>query len=73
LDYGNSKEDLGMKKYLLSIPEAAKHFGIGRDRLYAICSTDNTVPTIKIGQYTKINVPLMEEWIDKATEEGRAL
>ena len=60
-------------KYLLSIPEAAKHFGIGRDRLYAICSTDNTVPAIKIGQYTKINVPLMEEWINKATEEGRVL
>jgi predicted DNA-binding transcriptional regulator AlpA len=61
------------EKYLLSIPEAAKHFGIGRDKLYALCSTDNTMPVIKIGQYKKINVRLMEEWIDKATEEGRSL
>ncbi|NLD50684.1 MAG: helix-turn-helix domain-containing protein [Clostridiaceae bacterium] len=60
-------------RYLLSISEAAKRFGIGRDRLYELCYTDKTVPTIKIGQYTKINVPMMEEWLDKATKEGRQL
>jgi len=60
-------------QYLISIPKAAREFGIGRDKLYALCYSDSTIPTIKIGEYTKINKPLFAEWIDKATKEGRAL
>jgi hypothetical protein len=60
-------------KYLISIPKAAKEFGIGRDRLYALCNTDPTIPAIKVGEYTKINKALFAEWLDKATKEGRAL
>jgi hypothetical protein len=60
-------------QYMLSIPAAAKYFGIGRDRLYELCYVDKTVPTIKIGQYTKINVRMMEAWLDQAVKDGRQL
>ncbi len=59
--------------YLISIPKAAKEFGIGRDRLYALCNSDSSVPTIKVGEFTKINRSLFEEWLDKATKEGKEL
>ena len=59
--------------YLISIPKAAKEFGIGRDRLYALCYSDPTIPIIKVGEYIKINKPLFSEWLDKATKEGRQL
>nr|DAM27370.1 MAG TPA: Pyocin activator protein PrtN [Caudoviricetes sp.] len=62
-----------MSRYLISIPKAAKEFGIGRDRLYALCNSDPTVPIIKVGEYTKINKPLFAEWLDKATKEGRSI
>lgn len=59
--------------YLISIPKAAKEFGIGRDRLYALCNSDPTVPIIKVGEYTKINKPLFVEWLDNATREGKKI
>lgn len=62
-----------MKKYLVSIVEASKMFGIGRDSLYAMSRSEPDIPIIKIGSTTKVNVPLMEQWLDKATLEGREL
>jgi len=59
--------------YLISIPKAAKEFGIGRDKLYALCNSDPTVPIIKVGEFTKINRPLFEEWLDKATKDKKQL
>jgi len=59
--------------HLISIPKAAKEFGIGRDRLYALCNSDPTVPTIRVGEFIKINRPLFEEWLNKATKEGKEL
>lgn len=60
-------------KYLVSIVEASKMFGIGRDSLYAMSRSEPDIPIIKIGSTTKVNVPLMEQWLDKATLEGREL
>ena len=60
-------------KKLVSIIEAGKIFGIGRDAMYALVRSEPDLPKIKIGQVTKINVPLMEQWLDKATAEGRQL
>lgn len=60
-------------KYLLNIAEAAECLGIGRDKLRELCYTDSTIPKIKIGTHTKINMPLMEQWLDKATREGRSI
>ncbi|NYB74839.1 hypothetical protein HZF24_11890 [Sedimentibacter hydroxybenzoicus DSM 7310] len=60
-------------QYLLSIPEAAKQLGIGREKLRELCYADDTVPSVKVGPYTKINMPLMKEYLDKAAREGRHL
>lgn len=60
-------------QYLISIPEAAKEFGIGKNRLYELVYSDSTIPKIKIGQYTKLNKILFIQWLDKATQEGRQL
>lgn len=60
-------------KYLISIVEASKMFGIGRDAFYAMARSEPDIPIIKIGSISKVNVPLMEQWLDKATKEGRKL
>ncbi len=60
-------------KYLLSVVEASKYFNIGRDKLYALVRSEPDLPTIKIGTTVKINIPLMEDWLNKATREGRSL
>lgn len=60
-------------KYLVSISEAGKIFGIGRDAMYALVRSERDLPKIKIGETTKINVPLMEEWLNKITREGKKL
>jgi len=60
-------------QYLISIPQAAKEFGIGRAKLYELVYSDPTLPTIKIGEYTKINKPLFQQWLNNATNEKKAL
>lgn len=60
-------------KKLVSITEAGKIFGIGRDAMYAMVRSEPDLPVLKIGSTTKVNVPLMEQWLDKLTREGRKL
>lgn len=60
-------------KYLMSVVEASKHFNVGRDKLYSMIKSQEGVPIIKIGEITKINVPLFEQFLNKCTEEGRKL
>lgn len=60
-------------KYLMSIGEAAKYFNIGRNKLYAMVRSQEDIPVVRIGETTKINVPLFEKWLDRATLEGREL
>ena len=56
-------------KYLVSVTEGAAIFNIGRDKLYALIRS-NQIPYVQIGSTKKINVPLMREFLDKATKEG---
>lgn len=60
-------------QYLISIPQAAKEFGIGRNKLYELVYSDSTIPILKVGEYIKINKTLFSQWLDKATQEGKQL
>ena len=60
-------------KYLMSVVEASKYFNIGRDKLYAIIKSNADVPVIRIGEITKVNVPMFEQFLNRCTEEGREL
>lgn len=64
---------LKTNRYLMSVVEASKHFGIGRDKLYAIVRSQPDVPIIRIGEIVKINVPMFERWLDDCVNEGREL
>lgn len=64
---------MAKNKYLMSIVEASQHFGIGRDKLYAIVRSQPDVPVIKIGDIRKINVPMFEKWLNDCVREGREL
>lgn len=59
-------------KYLCSVTDGAAIFNIGRDKLYELIRS-NQIPYVQIGSTKKINVPLMREFLDKATKEGRRL
>lgn len=48
-------------------------YGIGKSKLYAMVRSEPVIPIVRIGETTKINAPLFEEWINKATLEGRTL
>lgn len=60
-------------KYLMSVVEASKYFNVGRDKLYALIRSQEDIPVLKVGETTKINVPMFAEWLNKATLEGREL
>jgi len=61
-----------MKRYI-SITEAAKYSGIGVNKMYELVRSSPDLPTAKIGSFTKINVKLLDEWLDKIAMEGRRL
>ncbi len=60
-------------KKLCSIVEASRIFGIGRDRLYELSRSESDIPILIINGRKRVNVSLMEQWLDKATAEGREL
>lgn len=66
-------EKHNINKHLLSINEAADIFGIGRHRLRELVRNDPTVPSVKVGSFTKIHFDLFAEWLEKAVLEGRDL
>lgn len=66
-------EKLNEPKKLMSIVEAAKYFGIGRDCLYALSRTEPDMPILVINGRKKVNIPKMAEWLDNATAAGREL
>ena len=61
------------QQYLVSISEAAKIFGIGRTKLYELVNSDNSIPAVKVGAYTKINRKLFEQYLDEAAIQGKEL
>lgn len=60
-------------KYLMSVKEASQHFGIGKNKLYELLRSQEDIPVVKIGEYTKINVPMFEKWLNECSEQGRSL
>jgi excisionase family DNA binding protein len=61
-------------KRLISITEATKEYGIGRDRIYQLIrSKDYDIPAIKIGKSYKINTLLMDEWLIEMTKNEKEL
>jgi excisionase family DNA binding protein len=61
-----------MKK-LVSINEASKIYGIGREKLYDMIRTEDDLPVIMVGKHVKINTTLFEEWLDKKTVKRNKL
>ena len=56
------------KRYALSIPEAAKYFGIGEKRLYQIIAENEGADFIlEIGSHIKIKRELFGRFLDRAT------
>lgn len=56
------------KRYSLSIPEAARYFGIGEKRLYQIISEHQGADFIlEIGTHTKIKRELFSKFLDRAS------
>ncbi|WP_352407846.1 excisionase [Acetoanaerobium noterae] len=62
-----------MDKYLISVREASKYFGIGINKFYELLRSQPDMPVVKIGEHHKINVPLFKKWLDTCAEEGRTL
>lgn len=60
------------EKYV-SIVEAARYFGIGRDKLRQLVKTDSTIPILYIGKNVKINLCLMEEWLEEKVEKREVI
>lgn len=58
---------------LYSIPEAARRMGLGKDRIYKIVRENEDCPVLKVGEQTKINLDLFQEWLGKCILEGRKL
>lgn len=56
------------QRYALSVPEAAKYFGIGETRLYQIIAEHSGADFIlEIGSHVKIKRVLFERFLDAAT------
>lgn len=58
------------QKYLCSISEGAAIFNIGRDKLYQLARANEIPCFVKINSTTKIIIPRMQDFLDKAAREG---
>jgi excisionase family DNA binding protein len=65
--------DSANKKYLLSVTEASKRYGIGKNKLYEMIKSESDILVTRIGKVCKINAPLFEEWLNNITKDGRCL
>lgn len=54
----------------LSVAEAAKHLGIGRNRTYDLISA-GTLPAIRIGRTIRIPTEQLRLWIESQTTERK--
>ena len=60
-------------KYLMPPKEVSKNFGVGVNKIYQLIKTDPAFPVLKVGSKNLINTVLLEEYLDRATKEGRSL
>jgi excisionase family DNA binding protein len=62
------------QKLTLTIEEAAKCSGIGRDKLLELVHNPNSdFPYFKVGTKFLINREMLKEWLRKVSEERRVL
>ena len=68
-DKKETKENIPLwQKYSLSVPEAAKYFGIGEKRLYQIIQEHRGADFIlEIGDHYKLKRELFSRFLDSAT------
>ena len=57
----------------MSVPEAAKAFGLGRDKLRQMVKDDPTLPVIEVGDRIRINTDLFREWLNQKTKDKEAI
>lgn len=68
------KEATYEHKLTLTIEEAAKYSGIGRDKLMELAHNENSdFPCFRVGTKFLINREMLREWLRKIAEEGRVL
>lgn len=61
-------------KLTLTIDEATKLSGIGRDKLLELAhSQKNDFPCFKVGSKFLINRQMLIDWLEKISKEGRIL
>ncbi|HHY79347.1 MAG TPA: excisionase family DNA-binding protein [Thermoanaerobacter sp.] len=62
------------QKLNLTIEEAAKYTGIGRDKLLELAhNPDSGFPAFRVGAKFLINRELLKEWLKKVAEERKIL
>jgi len=62
------------QKLTLTIDEAAKYTGIGRDKLLELAhNPDSSFPAFRVGTKFLINRELLKEWLRKVAEERKVL
>lgn len=67
-------ENKPKEKVTLTINEAAKLSGIGRDKLMELAHSQNSdFPCFKVGSKFLINRQMLIEWLDKLSKEKRVL
>jgi len=61
-------------KMTLTIDEAAKYTGIGRDKLLELAhNPESDFPAFRVGTKFLINRELLKEWLKKVAEERKVL
>ncbi|KHO63276.1 excisionase [Thermoanaerobacter sp. YS13] len=61
-------------KLTLTIDEAAKYTGIGRDKLLELShNPESDFPAFRVGTKFLINRELLKEWLKKVAEERKVL
>ena len=49
--------------YLFTVPEAARHLGLKRSKVYDMAKRGE-IPTIRFGRYVRIPRQALEKWVD---------
>jgi hypothetical protein len=61
-------------KYLLSITETSRIYGLPKNKLYAAARAGNSeIPFIKIGTFTKINTIMLERLLNEKALKNEQL
>ena len=63
-------KDNRLEKATMSIEEAARYSGIGREKLRELCEKEGTdFPYFRSGKKVRINKSLLDNWLDRLGKE----